>query len=181
MQLEMNNTLMDNPLEVREFCQNVLVSLYDHEYEVLKEIQQEKDNHLGYHEPVQYWDYFVYKGSLNARKQTISYTVFTSISVYSQETNRLFTVHGVLTTGIFPILESMFQVYLERVTEEEELWTRSAEQITKYHVIHKTRVVPFSVMSESRDIQAIYILTCILDPANRWLVQCIPFEGGVKM
>lgn len=83
MQLEMNNTLMDNPLEVREFCQNVLVSLYDHEYEVLKEIQQEKDNHLGYHEPVQYWDYFVYKGSLNARKQTISYTVFTSISVYS--------------------------------------------------------------------------------------------------
>lgn len=46
----------------------------------------------------------------------------------------------------------MFQVYLERVTEEEELWTRSAEQITKYHVIHKTRVVPFSVMSESRDI-----------------------------
>ena len=83
MQLEMNNTLMENPLEVREFCQNVLVSLYDHENEVLKEIQQEKDNHLGYHEPVQYWDYFVYKGSLNARKQAISYTVFTSISAYS--------------------------------------------------------------------------------------------------
>ena len=75
MQMQMNNTLMINPREARDFCENVLHSFYDHENELLKEIQMEKDSHLGFHEPVHYWDYFVYKGSLNARKQTISYTV----------------------------------------------------------------------------------------------------------
>ena len=83
MQLQMNHTLMTNPGEVRDFCQNVLHSFYNHEYELLKEIQHEKDNHLGYHEPVNYWDYFVYKGSVNARKQTISYTVTSTYAIDS--------------------------------------------------------------------------------------------------
>ena len=75
----------------------------------------------------------------------------------------------------------MFQVHLERVTEEEQLWTHSTQQISKYRVTHSKQVVPFYGMSEIRGIWVIYILICIPVPRNRWLVQCIRFVVDAKI
>lgn len=75
MAFQMHNTLISNPSDVRFFCETVLKSLRPHEEEELRALQGEKDRYFGKHEPFRPWDLYLFKGSLTARRQEISYSV----------------------------------------------------------------------------------------------------------
>ncbi|KAK8828941.1 hypothetical protein WA538_000944 [Blastocystis sp. DL] len=75
MAFQMHNTLISNPSDVRFFCETVLKSLRPHEEEELRALQGEKDRYFGKHEPFRPWDLYLFKGSLTARRQVISYSV----------------------------------------------------------------------------------------------------------
>ena len=75
MEYEMNNTLITKASDVHDFCTNILHALQEYNSENYREVQEEKNNPLGQKETLQYWDYYLYKGSVNARKEAITYKV----------------------------------------------------------------------------------------------------------
>ena len=81
MEYEMNNTLITKASDVHDFCTNILHALGEYNSENYREVQEEKNDHLGQKETLQYWDYYLYKGSVNARKESITYKVGLSMLV----------------------------------------------------------------------------------------------------
>lgn len=91
------------------------------------------------------------------------------------------TVEGIIEGGMKPLLQSLFHVYLEeQKTEEDELWHHSAP-ITKYQVIHESRVVINEWIVRYRVSWVIYIwiYTTILE--GILLTRLLPLKDAVNL
>lgn len=83
----MNMTLLTKSSDVSDFCVNILKSMENFMGENFTDIQEEKDHHTGCFETLQYWDYHLYKGAVNSRKESITYNVGENIYLFISKHN----------------------------------------------------------------------------------------------